>query len=313
MHPPPAYLVVLQDEGERSRILRQIAQKLGGEYVTELLTEPLTELRGGETSEGVLQEALFATCLFSRKSVLLLEQPEKLRGAAKSALLAWLERPSDTVCLLMGSSSSKCAEELLEAGKRSLVALDLGQEKPWDREKRLKASLLKRAHSEGVQIVPEALELLMERIGPDARLLMQELEKLICYVGPINKIVQADVERLATRCGELSGWQIAEALVWKGEKPLGLVSDSSELIALISQVRYYLQIGACLAESRGESAGSDVGSIRQAQLAEYKRVASRKGAAYFIKALEELFELEILAKSVPVPPAALWDRFVAAR
>ncbi len=298
-HPAPAYLLVVQDAGERLLILMQIARKM------QLKPVPL--------SEEEVASALLSPSLFAEKQLFFLDQVEKIKGPAKAALVSWLKAPSPSVHLLLASGSSKQTEELLEKGKRSLVALDLGQEKPWDREKRLKAQLLKKCHLEGVQISPEALELLVQRLGLDALLLEKELEKLCCYAGETKRIAKEDVDLLTARLLERSGWQIAEALVWKGEKPLGAISDLSELLALVGQIRYHLQIGASLAESGGENAGPDAGNLRPNQLTEYSRVAHAKGSGYFLRALEELFELELAAKSCSLPAAALWDRFVGAR
>jgi len=298
-HPAPAYLLVVPDAGERLLLLRQMARKM--------------QLKLIQLSEEELAGALLSPSLFAERQLFLLDQVEKLKGAVKEALLSWLKAPTSSVHLLLGSGSGKQTEELLEKGKRSLVALDLGQEKPWDREKRLKAQLLKKCYLEGVQIAPEALELLVQRLGLDALLLERELEKLCCYAKESGRIAKEDVDLLTAQLSERSGWQTAEALVWKGERLLGAVSDLSELLSLVGQLRYHLQIGACLAESGGENAGPDAGNLRPNQFAEYSRVAHAKGSAFFLSALEDLFEMELTAKSSSLPAAVLWDRFVGAR
>ncbi len=69
----------------------------------------------------------------------------------------------------------------------------------------------------GLQCAHDAMVLMVERVGPNARLLASEAQKLACYVGERRKVTRADVEAIVTRGRHARAFALADAV---GEREL---------------------------------------------------------------------------------------------
>jgi len=69
----------------------------------------------------------------------------------------------------------------------------------------------------GLPCAPDALAVMVERVGPNARLLASEAQKLACYVGDRKKVTRADVEAVVTRGRHAKAFALADAV---GEREL---------------------------------------------------------------------------------------------
>ncbi|MBL9128567.1 MAG: DNA polymerase III subunit delta [Verrucomicrobiales bacterium] len=125
-----------------------------------------------------------------------------------------------------------------------------------DRDWRDKAETLAAGELRGLGRRPdgEALAILVENVGPNARLLASEIHKLVAYVGDRTTIASADVEAIVTRgrharafalADALGERQLAKALRHLDEELWSMQSDRQKseiglLYALISKVRAML-------------------------------------------------------------------------
>ena len=98
-----------------------------------------------------------------------------------------------------------CAEVVEKIG----IVFDLSEEKTWDKEKRIRESLLERARNAGKRLSSDAVSLLFERLGSDIALLDGEVDKLICFVGDRPTLERSDVLRLSVASRSSHPWQMA--------------------------------------------------------------------------------------------------------
>ncbi len=107
----------------------------------------------------------------------------------------------------------------------------------------------------GVSAGRDALELFLQRVGPDTRQIVQEAAKLAVYVGGRKDVRAEDVEAIVSPTREFAGWDLADAvglrdlpralhllrqLVFQGESAVGL------LILLESRFRDIVMLRECL-------------------------------------------------------------------
>lgn len=229
-------------------------------------------------------------------SVVFFDGVDKLKKGDLEALTKFVARPSPFAYLVLGSGKS--CEPLYLAGKKEMVALDLSQEKPWEREKRLLSWLVGEAKKQQKQLSPDAASYLLQSVGPDRAFLEQELNKLLCYAADRTDITLKDIKAIGSSERSETVWQIAEALVWRGAR---IPDEFSADFGLISQVRMHLQVGAEL--SLGGS------SLAKPYMVEkYGPTAERNGFAFYRDALIALFELELHLKNPTLEPRIYWDR-----
>lgn len=265
---------------------------------------------GAHRVEDVIQ-ILNTQALFGGFSALYFDGVQQLKKDEAETLLKYLIHPSHSSFLVLGSSTPKALGDLYLKAKKEMVVLDLSDEKPWERQRRLGEWLSQEAKKEGKSITPDAAAYLLEHVGLDMPGLYQELAKLACFVGEKTLIQRADVEKICTSRAELTFWQLAEKVVWGKEN---VRKDQKEelsfVLPFIGALRYQLQTGLQLATLSSPQEMSK--QLRPQALDKYLPIVKQRKAGYFLRGLQALFELELAAKSTGVDLGVLFDRFIAA-
>ncbi len=165
----------------------------------------------GETSVTEILDALNSPRLFGGEPIVVVDEIDK---KLHDALSPHFKEPLSFGYLFLGSKG-KIGSPFIETQG---VILDLTEEKPWDREKRLAEKLQAMAKSAGMRLSADALPLILERVEGDAALLAQEMEKLAtvdsmtglynfffswtsCEFAPAAHRRTEDVHAAGNRCG----------------------------------------------------------------------------------------------------------------
>jgi DNA polymerase-3 subunit delta len=311
-HLSSLYMVASASDFERKQVIEKICAKMRSK--DSALTQS-TFLVSTISLEKVLEQ--LNTCpLFGGAVVVVLEEVEKLKKEGCAVLMRYLERPSPFAYLILSGSSLKSVNDLYQKHKKVGIVLDLTEEKPWERERRLKEGLVQDARKQGKVMNSDAAAYLLEQIGPDMPCLEQELIKVLCYVGDQQRIELKDVRAVCKPQNHATGWQYAESVVWKGEcLPADAVDELSALIPLIGQLRYHFEIGHKIQTfvEQGLPAheiATQLPQVRSAAFEKYYPVVRNKPPGYFQQALMALFDLELACKNGKADPLLLFDLFI---
>jgi DNA polymerase-3 subunit delta len=269
--------------------------------------------------EGQLEEAiaeLNTVSLFAEKQLLYLDGIDKLKKNGLAPLADYAAEPSPFAYLVLGASSSKSLDDLCAKGKKELIVCDLSNEKPWDRKDRLKRMLVDEATRAGKRFNSDAVEFLLESVGPNLPLLEQELIKLITYAGESKELTFQDVKALCEAQKSVTPWQLAESIVWKENATLPDKIDLSLLMPMLSQTRSQLQQGLVLAtlverKASHEEIAHHLPAVKPAALDKMLPIVGRRRSIYFKRALSTLFEVELMVKNSSMEPDLIFDLLVA--
>jgi DNA polymerase-3 subunit delta len=292
------YLIAIADDFERAKILDSI--------LTYLPAIP-HRLSGAHTDLRDCLDAMQTLSLLG-ESVVILDEAEKFSKKELETLVSSLSNAAGSV--LFGARSKVAL--LAAAVEKEGVILDLLEEKPWDKEKRLSEQLMERAKKMGKRLQLEAAALLLERLGTDAALLESEIDKLICYVGDRSSVEREDILKICLTSKASTLWQTAEEIIWnEGEVP---PVDSATFHGLIPILRNQLHLGLTLATLIENKCPSDQWShylpkLWPKTLEKRSSQAARFGSSYFQKGLEKLFEIELSSRSGSTQYQALLDLF----
>ncbi len=303
------FLVVSSCPYERKKIvLRIVAAIRLKEHVLHLHRED-----GAHRSVGEWIDELNTASLLSGKQVVYLDEIDKQKKNGLVLLAEYIARPSPFAYLLLGASSSKSLGDLYTKGKKELIVCDLSDEKPWDRKERFKRSLIEDGVKAGKRLHSDAADYLVENVGLQLAALEQELAKLITYIAERSELTLQDVQLLCTPQKNSSVWQIAEEIVWKeGLSKVEEIGDLSMLLPLLSQLRSQLQQGLVLAilMERGATQGEithHLPTVRPAALSKMAAVVQVRKSPFFKRALDLLFEIELMAKNSSFEPGLILD------
>ncbi len=104
----------------------------------------------------------------------------------------------------------------------------------------------------------DALDLFLEKVGMDTRLLVMEAEKLILYIGDRGEINTEDVKAITSSSADAITWDFTDALgerrldealkilrqlLFQGESPVGIIFAIENLYQSLAQFRGYIDMG----------------------------------------------------------------------
>ncbi len=300
---PRSYLILHPQREERRRLIEKLTQKLIAYTGANLVSYE-------EESWGQVYNTLATPSLFGEEEVVVWNGFKKIPEEVPEKILHYVLNPSPKAFLVLGAESSKFFSDLYGQGKKELVLLDMTEEKPWDKEKRLQQEVFQSVKDLGKTITPGALSRLMSGSGGDALNLESELNKIVSYVGDRTSIVEADVLAIGCSSPSAVGWQQAEGLVWDGSFTADEV-DVSFLLALLGQVRYILQqarqVGWHLGQKKGTEEILKEMNLRSAQFQKISERLRGRSLIFFEKALECVYELEVLLKNSTLAPDFMLD------
>ena len=286
--PPRSFLVVHPEKGERKRLLEKIAEKIGSlSQGTPSFYEP--------EEWGKAYEILMSPSFFCKNEILVLDGIKTFSQDMERSLLSYILQPSPHVFLLLGGEPSKAMPPFYDKTKKELVFLDMGEEKPWEKEKRVQQELLIRIKEEGKSITPGALHLLLQSGSGDAQTVESELVKIFCFIGDKKVIVEKDVEEIATPHLDEMSWQQAERFIWEGHLSFSY-PDLSFVILFIGQIRFLLnqarQVLWCQEQKKEAQEICKLANVKPFVLQKLQDRVRRYPSAYFEKALGLVYEIE---------------------
>lgn len=293
------YLIGIPDDFERNQIFDAILSHLSA---------PPVRFSGADCDLRGCLDAMQSMSLLG-ESVVVLDEVEKLAKKQQQFFCDALQTSIGYV--LFGARSKTALAPLVEKGG---VVLDLLEEKPWDKEKRLVEQLNERGKISGKRLAPDVASLLFERLGVDPALLASEIDKLICYVGDRPQITREDVLQISPASRSSTLWQIGEAVIWEGGEFSEM--DTAVFHGLVPVLRGQLHLGLTLATLIEERCPSDqwnryLPKLWPKILEKRSSQAARLGTAYFQKGLERLFNLELASRTDSTHYRALLDLFRA--
>ena len=220
--------------------------------------------------------------------------------------------------LILGTPLFKEVMQFYHLGKKEVIALDLSQEKFFEKEKRAIEWVMREVEKNKKKINRESLFLLVRRWGADLSLIDQELAKLLCYLGEKEEIKAEDIDAIGSFPSLSLGWGLAERLVWEGPISLERNFLNNPLIfSWIGQIRYHLQMGYRISELIEMEKNflplvrSYFPQFRSQQLERWIQIAQKRKKLFYRKGLQALYEWEYLSKISPLKTTLLFDLFQA--
>lgn len=258
-----------------------------------------------EEEESAVWEALYSPSFLAEVEIVVWDSGRKITKDLLGRLLSYMRSPSLFCHLLLTTEGGRYVKELCNC--EQVLALDLSEEKPWDKEKRLQQEVLAYVHSQHKTISPAALHHFFQ--GLDLAALDGELEKLLTYIGEKKDISISDIDKICAGSKILGDWQAVEELLWNGT-PLSICRDDpSLLLAFLGQLRFLLQQARTALwyqkEGKTEAEIIQITAIRSSVWQKLRSRLRNRDLLFFEKALEKIYEVELLAKTGGISAAFL--------
>ncbi len=261
-------------------------------------------VRDSETSDiaQALDEARTAPMLADLRFVAV-KRVEKLKKEPMKALLAYLEDPCPSACLLLLGDWPPTKQDPIPAALSGDSALvDFAPMTPAQAVERLNSSLL----ANGIKTDGEALELLVELLGTDSVTLDGEAEKITLYMHGADRFFSPeDALALAGFSRVQHPFELSNAVCGRrASKAAGaiakMLASGTEPLALLSQVSRAME--RLLKVKRLSAAGEGPGAAYQAGMSPGQYHAALRDAGSYseeklLHAMRRCLEAEELLKS----------------
>ena len=239
------YCLYGEDEYRLEQALNQLLDALLTEGERDL---NLDQIRPGEAgAQSILGSARTLPFLGPRR-VVLVRGVDELSKAQQEDLLAYLNDPSPTSCLVLAGKSLDLRTRLAAAIQKKGMVLHFDRMKADS----LKEALVAAAKERGVRLQPDAIGLLIDLVGDDLRQLIYAVEKLVLFVGEGVEIRPQDIEAMVGETRVRSIFQLTDtvsgrdldgalrsltSLLEAGEEPLKILGMLARQIRLLFQAK----------------------------------------------------------------------------
>ncbi|MBZ0159656.1 MAG: DNA polymerase III subunit delta [bacterium] len=241
----PVYCLYGEEEYRREQVLNQLLDALLTAGERDL---NLDQIRPGDGERQSILGSARTLPFLARRRVVLIRGVEELSKEQQEELLAYLNDPSPTSCLVLTGKRLDLRTRLAAALQKKGMLLR------FDRMEAdtLKEALLATAKEQGTRLQPDAIDLLMALVGDDVRQLMYNVEKVALFVGEREEISAKDVEALVGETRVRSIFQLTDAvsgrdldvalrcltsLLESGEEPLAIIGMLARQIRLLVQAK----------------------------------------------------------------------------
>lgn len=240
--------------------------------------------------------------------LIVIDHLEKLKKGDYPKLIEEVEHLNpETTVLLLGESFPT---DLYHAMKSDIILLDLLQEKPWEKKRRLIGEIIKLATRHKRRIEPAAVELLVESLGLDLARLKSELEKLVVFTEGSQVIETCDVRKMTLPTKEKSYWHLARDLIAGELIDHSRIKDLSDWLIFAGQVRTQLMAMAQIAESLEKKKRPEVEGMREKEVEKLALLCQQRSLREILELIDHLFQCELDAKEEGVKPDHLLARLV---
>ncbi len=241
----PVYCLHGEDDYRREAALEQLIDALliaGGRDLN------LEQIRPEEAETGSILGSARTLPFLSARRVILIRGAETLSREQQEELLAYLNDPSPTTCLVVAATRLDLRTRLAAAIQKKGVVLRFDRLEAGS----LKDSLLAAARERGKRLSSEAIDLLIALTGDDLRQLVYSVEKAALFAGEREEIEAQDIEALVGETRARSIFQLTDAigardldvalrcltsLLESGEEPLAILGMLARQIRLLIRVK----------------------------------------------------------------------------
>jgi DNA polymerase III delta subunit len=227
-----------------------------------------------------------------------------------------LTSPSPFGYLIVSLPSVGAAAALYTKGKKEWVACDVSEEKPWERERRLRGMAASYALRSGKRWREGALDALLRSVGPSLPALEQGIDQVGTYVGERPEVTSGDVATLHAPSSEQTLWQLIDQIAWGSTYPtLPQEGITDLLIPLIIQLRTQYQNALSVSALRAKGLSTEelarhLPHIRPQQMTKILQSRWAESPRACREALEACFQAELGAKSGGAAPETILDLFI---
>ena len=241
----PAYYLYGEDDYRREGAVEQLLDVLLPADAKDLNLE---QVRPGEAETGSITGGVRTSPFLSARRVVLIRGAEALSKEQQEELLAYLDDPSPTTCVVLASTRLDLRTRLAAAIQKKGVVVRFDRLETGS----LKESLLAAARGLGKRLSPEAMDLLITLAGDDLRQLNYSVEKAALFTGEREEIAPQDIEALVGETRARSIFQLTDAvgardlevalrclsaLLEGGEEPLAILGMLARQIRLLFRAK----------------------------------------------------------------------------
>jgi DNA polymerase-3 subunit delta len=241
----PVYYLYGEDGYRREQALRQLLDTLLPEAARALNLE---QIRAGEGNDTSILGAARTLPFLSVRRVVLVRDAEVLSRQQQEELVAYLEDPAPTTCVVLTATRLDLRTRLAAALQKRGTILRFGPLQAGA----MREALQEAARDRGKRVTQEALDLLVTLSGDDLRRAMSEVEKASLFVGERAEIGRQDVEVLVGQVRIRSIFRLMDAVsapdlrralcclsdvIGQGEEPMAILGMLARQIRLLIRAK----------------------------------------------------------------------------
>ncbi|ACC97766.1 DNA polymerase III, delta subunit [Elusimicrobium minutum Pei191] len=247
----PVYFFTGEDVYRKSAMLERIVKKINADDFN------VTKEDASKTDFGEILALANTAPVFSDRRIIFLNNIDKLKKDAQSALLNYLELPMhSTVLVLFHNDAKKLKTDasVKKAAEAVGTVIDFAELKG----PALNAWIKNKFKEKGLSVEPEACELLIDMTGSDLAALESEIEKISLYKNMQGTATSADIlecvgysreenpfalSNAVLACDRKTALTLVGKLLGEGESPVSILNKISASVLKMTRIKRLVNAG----------------------------------------------------------------------
>lgn len=291
------YSLIIKDPGERALAFDLLKKMLNAATVVLFQAD--------SQGEKDLLSQLDDLSLFPGRQLLHLQGCEKLSKAGQISLEKRIQHILPSIILVLSAETLSKSSNFYKAIEKQGVILEIGEEKPWEKEKSLAEWIIERTQQAKKTIEPDAVNILARGTQGSLAILASEWEKLLTFCGEKTKISASDVHSICCLSSNDTGWLLGEAILAQNSKQAletahRLLDQGTSLFPLLRSLRHQVTTALFLATAEREGKRDMISQkfpyLKGHMLDKQVQAATKFGPRRLAGAIQLIDEYEFKAK-----------------
>lgn len=309
------YCLLVKDPAERQFCIDEFRRLIKTDARVEWLSYSADPKRERELLQNIDTPSLFST-----RQVMQINIGEKLSKPTMEALEKSFSTLPRSLTLLFTAETLNRQTTFYKAIEKHGVVFDMGEEKPWEKEKSLAEWLMGRVRSEKINIPADCVNQLVRGVNGNLAELGGEWNKLLSFLGTRKEVNEKDLAAVCLLTPVESTWQLGEAILQNNaEKALKVVFQAIEQgqnsITLLRQLRHQMMTALQLLSGAKTNSLDTVSKkfpyLKGAMLDRQLNHASQYGLERLSRAVQLIDSFEFKAKDQWDDPELLFTALIA--
>jgi DNA polymerase-3 subunit delta len=308
----PVYLIY-GDKKMIEEALQRLKKRVSAQFDLEFNFDQFT---GAGTTASEIVYAASTLPFMSEKRLVVVKDSDKLPAAEAAQLLSYLEKPSETTCLVLVANAVNKASKLYKAVDK------VGEIAEYKLKESAQTWIKKEFKDNGILVSDAVARYLTHVVGSDLQRLSMEIDKISLYVNSDRITDPSEIEPVVVKSTEISIFDLTDSigerntgkaisilhrLLQQKEAPLSILALLSRHFRILLKIKVWVEQGHDNKYILDHLAGDEGKKLPPFVISKYREQSHNFSVSELEAMFERLLKCDIALKTSSAPAQAVLE------